>query len=1710
MSVTFSDTVAAALIDAASQAGMAGRRLVFSGIYGLQPHDVYAALSSRLDSEVAIDTGNGGHVIRAVTLSPGHVLLAYLVDETAPGSNSGGRGFAATLRTQFLAGAAEDRTLLVLDERPVETVRSATEDASELPELQFDALVARAVLEIHAAAGADVRPLAESVAQEFAERADRTVTAFGHFCEWAARHARGPESTAGAELWTLGCFISDPEAHTDADRLAEGAWWRAHFDERYASQSKSWDAEVRKLLARRDVSPEVTDAIAAAAGAFGIDYTQFKLSDLKRRDEPPPLLRLDDYEPVRNARAALRGEQGLVVWLRQGESELSLGLQRETVAGDMVRATWATGDETDAALERGSRECAVRIPEGTGWSFGRLELRSRATGGSSEQSQVLPFAIFRSGGSWFPVEDRLVLDDVNSAFVCEGDPSVVVYGENERALGRGGYELPEDDDGIVELAIRFRDRQEPLPVNLVGDAGPEDPPDDGADDPADPEDSAPSDVASIPHGLLAASMTEWPEASLVQESEDGPWKVRFTAGQQRRAVRVQEPAGLDGAATEQAILRHPEWTSYVWSAPDSLSRASGLVIAGGDLDSDLATAFLDARAAFFAVARSAGSVYATDPSSAEATTYVDAYRALLASIRPEQRYLSDWDALLLCDAVFVGGRQDLLIAPTSPLAVAFHAALINRMREWVDAKDCPAPSDLATLNLRHALPLVSGRKQWYEATATDELLWRRYVPLVADAPGMPERNASYISERLRFFLRVHPSYRREDQTLSVAFYEPATARHVFKALRSFYSRERAVDEYHLPRLQVWLIGGPADLEREVTRELAGGRQDDLDQVVQNRITVTIRRRDEPRPFAHVSFLFRSPGERGPRSVDMADRPPTAYLNGLAAAPGRRVYSERNQVFAWGTWTGHGSGAYYELLERGLELVGGQPTGRVSRGWTQMASTSLDTDALDDIYGERSIWVVHLDRLTGIEAFGKERQLIEYEERADPEEPGYDGITATEQIDPYLDAVGRALRALGSPKERALRRILQLLNAVSGRWAIELLHRGDTDILQRIGFVSAISALEQLEASIGSSDRGTGVLIALDELIPGRPHAGLPRFTLPVALPEGRMCDDLLLLWIPREVPEEGIVTIRGVIIEVKYSGTGRASVDTARLEIERTREWLHRAFNSDGSSRPFRARDLAELITAGAARAATFKLGHPGRTSHLDRALRKIVACEYELDLTHWRGGQPLEGLVISVEAESSVAAHAGELPPPGRPVGLVRLGRPVLRQLVADGRASLPGTQAIPVWKAIRFEPPSDGNGAAHARGGPIEPGPADRGSDQEDAAGQEETPPAGHTLSSGPPVPTFPPADLEEMATALDQVMAKYKLATEPFQTKLAQVGPNVIRFRTRSLGPLSVSDVERRARDIGREIGAPAAVIVSQEPRYICVDVPREERVPILYRDIVPVATSSAGPGALNFILGVAPSGDIHSADLARLPHLLVAGATGSGKSVFLRGMLCHLVRSRGPQALRILLVDPKQLDFAAFAGLPHLERGRIISDPAEASQALAETIERELEWRRPVLIEAGVTSATEFYERGGTYEQLPQMVVLIDEFADLVGVLGKERRGFDDLIQRYAQLTRAFGIYLVLATQRPSVDVITGSIKANLTARVALSLPSHRDSMTVLDRPGAEDLLGNGDMLFYHSGRVDRLQGAFADGSDVAQAIERWRGVANPDPRARSEQ
>ena len=1090
MSVTFSEIAAAAIVEAASQPGLAGRRLAVRNLYGLSPEHAFAALEPKLDADAVIDTGTGAHTMRAVTLPGGRLLLPYLVaGGDGAGSNRGSDGFAATLRTQFLAAATEERVLLILDPRPVETVLSASEDAIGLPQLAWEELALRALRMAAADAGTPQSGFAERAVREFTRYEEPSADALERLAGWLPSALQGSEAAAGRDLWKLGCFLSDPAAYTDTGRFAESAKLRLQLDERYASQSKPWDSEVRKLLSRKRVPADVIDRVAAAAGPFGVRYDQFTLGDLRRSEDAPPALRTDEFDPVLDARATIRDGDGLVVWLRAAAEELHLRLRRQARTGDQGIARWATSEPGALELIAGRDAASLPLPDApaTGWLFAALELRPASATGTAGASEVLQLAVYRSDAGWFPAEDGLQVDAAAAGFACDENPVVIAYGDAGEPLGRATYEsLPEttEDTEWLEISVTFRGESAALPVLLRGEVPPDEPPrdeppEDGPqDEPGEPGPGDPPPPAgehpSIAHALLDAGRPDWPDARL--DDADGVAQVGFRIGARQLRVSPQRPAGINGAALEQAILEHPEWTSYVW-APQSgtLSRARGAAIAPGALPETAVQRFSAARAALFAAAICRGSVYALDPAAAQVTEYVAAYEELLASIPAEGRYQADWDGLLLCDAVFLAGQPDLLVAPTSPLAVAFHAATAEQFGVWVESSDQPPAEDVRAVTLKHALPLIHARDQWYESAPARELLWRRYLPLATDAPGVPERNARFIAQRLHFFLHVHETYRDPGQVLSVAFHQPGDGRIVFDALRAFYARERSASAYTLPRIHAHLVGASPQLGAEVAQLLAGGRQDDLDLLVQSRVTVTATPAGESPEFAHLTFLFRSPGVRSSRQVPLDDRAPTDYLAGLAAAPGRRVYSERNKIFAWGTWARAGAEAptYHRLLTRSLELVAGQPTGRLTPGWTQMASTSVDQEALDELYHERSVWVVHLDRLIGIEAFGGPRQLIEYEERADPDQPGYDGITATEQIEPYLDAVGRALSQLGDPAEQPLRRLLQLLNAVSGRWALELLQRGDTDILQRIGFVATIAAIEQLESCWARARTGPG-------------------------------------------------------------------------------------------------------------------------------------------------------------------------------------------------------------------------------------------------------------------------------------------------------------------------------------------------------------------------------------------------------------------------------------------------------------------------------------------------------------------------------------------------------------------------------------------------------------------------------------------------------------
>lgn len=323
--------------------------------------------------------------------------------------------------------------------------------------------------------------------------------------------------------------------------------------------------------------------------------------------------------------------------------------------------------------------------------------------------------------------------------------------------------------------------------------------------------------------------------------------------------------------------------------------------------------------------------------------------------------------------------------------------------------------------------------------------------------------------------------------------------------------------------------------------------------------------------------------------------------------------------------------------------------------------------------------------------------------------------------------------------------------------------------------------------------------------------------------------------------------------------------------------------------------------------------------------------------------------------------------------------------------------------------------------------------------------------------------------------------------------EAGPVVTRYEVDPDPGTRVSRIRLAAPDLAVALAAPA-IRVALIPGRHAVGV----EVPNATPSVVPLRSAMVPAGAppLTVPLGVDVGGSIVTADLARMPHVLIAGATGSGKSVMVNAILSSLLLRTDPDALRLLLIDLKRVELAAYRDVPHL-LGPLVTEPPEAKGALSWLVD-EMERRYGQLAETGARNV-EAYNRAAV-DRLPYIVAVVDELADLV-LRGK---GIEVPLIRLAQKARATGIHLVLATQRPSVNVVNGTIKANFPARIAFAMTSNVDSRTVLDMAGAEDLVGRGDMLYQPPDKPHplRLQGIYVSDREIDAIADHWRAQGPP--------
>ena len=285
---------------------------------------------------------------------------------------------------------------------------------------------------------------------------------------------------------------------------------------------------------------------------------------------------------------------------------------------------------------------------------------------------------------------------------------------------------------------------------------------------------------------------------------------------------------------------------------------------------------------------------------------------------------------------------------------------------------------------------------------------------------------------------------------------------------------------------------------------------------------------------------------------------------------------------------------------------------------------------------------------------------------------------------------------------------------------------------------------------------------------------------------------------------------------------------------------------------------------------------------------------------------------------------------------------------------------------------------------------------------------------------------------------------------------------------------------------------------------IEVPNKERAIVSFKELIETETAAYKKMAIPVVLGKDITGEAQLLDLAKTPHLLIAGSTGSGKSVCVNSMILSILYKRSPNDVKLILIDPKVVELKLYNDIPHLLTP-VITEPKKAFQALQYCL-CEMERRYALLDGMGVRDITSFNhrieERNIATEKLPYIVVVIDEFADLMATTGKE---LESVVARLAAMSRAVGIHLVLATQRPSIDVITGLIKANIPTRIAFMVASKMDSRIIIDQVGAEKLLGRGDMLY--ASATDpfpvRIQGTFVSDNEVENVVEYVKQYGEPE-------
>lgn len=485
----------------------------------------------------------------------------------------------------------------------------------------------------------------------------------------------------------------------------------------------------------------------------------------------------------------------------------------------------------------------------------------------------------------------------------------------------------------------------------------------------------------------------------------------------------------------------------------------------------------------------------------------------------------------------------------------------------------------------------------------------------------------------------------------------------------------------------------------------------------------------------------------------------------------------------------------------------------------------------------------------------------------------------------------------------------------------------------------------------------------------------------------------------------------------------------------------------------------------------------PNKKQQLTQRLNSLFAGEYAIDPTR---------NIFHVDFSSAGSHRSLFKDAEGKRYQLLVIGSETIRAILTNEIIEPIETDAMEEAQLIQQE-------IIHAETGPKEAQPDEQCVSMTPSSALSEP----MQYDAGQEKPLISP-ELHEKCVRLNVVLKSYGIQAHPIDEALVQQAARFTRFKLELKPGETEANLKKRSEDIARELEAAGEIFISRinGTRYIGLDVPfADSNRPLMLVEYLD--RLSRASGALSILAGQSPDGEFQMIDLAKAPHALIAGTTGSGKTIFLYSIIVSLLQQYSADELEFLIVDPKQTDFHFFEGLPHLRGGRVLTDADEAITALT-TINTVDKQERTEQIKAMNSRDIDSYNAKVDSGKMKRLVVVIDEYADLVQAAelqGKDvRKTFESNLCMLAQRVRNLGIHLVIATQQPRATIVTSQLKAVLPFRVSFRLPSHTDSQTILDRSGAEDLLGKGDMLMLTDSDMLRMQGFFITEDQLIDFID----------------